>query len=132
MRCAVALVTPVEAANAAIPAELLPPARFAAASPALSWLVLMPADEARPDSASTACDCFAAAVDAGGFGGVADGVWGPDANAAVGTPIAAAGKTPATARRPLRTDMTHSFVRSDASQSSGTAQDEPSDDLKET
>src|SRR5262249_57266059 len=46
-RCAVAFGTPAAAANAAMPAALLPPARFAATRPDSSRLTLMPADDAR-------------------------------------------------------------------------------------
>jgi hypothetical protein len=111
-RCAVACDTPVAAAKAAIAAAVLPPACFAALSPACSWLTLIPADAASVlgesadadlladgDGAGACGDLLALGADAAGGVGLPDGEPGPDAKAAAGRAIAVAVMTPATARR---------------------------------
>src|SRR6266700_1398381 len=73
IRWAVAFDTPAEAANAAMPATLLPPARFAATSPACSRLTLVPADAARAVSWDrAAAELLALAADARGGAGLPD------------------------------------------------------------
>jgi hypothetical protein len=84
-----------------------------------------------------AADLLAADLLAAGLVAAADGAGLPDdvladAKAAVGTAIAVAAMTAATARRRLRTDMTLSFADRMPAQSSGPAQDRPSGRLKET
>src|SRR5262245_35557828 len=103
-RCAVGCDTPVDAAKAVIPAALLPPACFAAMSPARSWPTLIPADAASAGSGEGAGGLVALA-DACGDAGLPDGEPGPDANAAAGTAIAVAVMTPAMARRWCRANM---------------------------
>jgi hypothetical protein len=141
-RCAVACDTPVDAAKAAMLAAVLPPARFAAASPASSRLTLIPADAASAVSWDRAGDLMAAAwlaldlqalaAHACGGAGLPDGEPDPDANAAVGTAIAAAVMTPAMARRWCRTNMGRSSPRMGSPKCTDGAQDQPSKDLKET
>src|SRR5215475_14482338 len=103
-RCAVAWDTPVDAAKAVMPAAVLPPACFAAMSPARSWLTLIPADAASAGSGEGVGDLVALA-DACDDAGLPDGEPGPDANAAAGTAIAVAVMTPAMARRWCRANM---------------------------
>jgi hypothetical protein len=132
-RCAVACDTPVDAAKAAMPAAVLPPARFAAVSPACSRLTLIPADAATAGSGDgAAADLPALAADACGGAGLPDGEPDPDAKAAVGTAIAVAVMIPAMARRWCRTSMGRSCPRMESPKSTDGAQDRPSSDLKKT
>src|SRR5690242_20132860 len=109
-RCAVAWDTPVDAAKAVMPVAVLPPACFAAMSPACSWLTLIPADAASAGSGEGVGD-LAALADACGDAGLPDGEPGPDASAAAGTAIAVAVMIPAMARRRCRTSMGRSSSR---------------------
>src|SRR5215467_5506065 len=105
-RCAVACDTPVDEAKAAMPAAVLPPACFAAMSPASSWLTLIPADAASDGSGDGAAGdllapgdaCGGAGLlaldDACGGGVLLAGEPGPDANAAARSAIAVAVITP--------------------------------------
>jgi hypothetical protein len=108
-RCAVACDTPVDAVKAVMPAAVLPPACFAAVSPACSWLTLIPADAASAGSGEGVGDLVALAADAAGGVGLPDGE--PDASAAAGTAIAVAVMIPAMARRWCRTSMGRSSSR---------------------
>ena len=117
-RCAIAGDTPVDEAKAAMPAAVLPPARFMAASPDCSWLTLIPADAASAFSwgAAAAADLLALAADAFAGVGLADGELGPDANAAAGTVTAIVMEIPATARRWRGTNTRRSSLRMGFSQ----------------
>src|SRR3984885_12416973 len=73
MCCAVLCDTPAEAASAATPAGVLPPACFMAASPACSRSVVMPADAASAGSCGRAGDLPSPAAGAFGGAGLGDG-----------------------------------------------------------
>src|SRR5215471_20720226 len=124
-RCAVACDTPVDAANAVMPAAVLPPACFAAMSPACSWLTLIPADAASAGSGEGVGDLVALADACGGVD-LPDGEPGPDASATAGTAIAVAVTTPAMARRCCRANMGRSSSRKGHPKSTDGAQDRPS------
>src|SRR5262249_29406044 len=119
-RCAVACDTPVDEAKAVIPAAVLPPACFAAMSPAWSWLTLIPADAASAGSGEGNGDLVAPADACGGVG-LPDGE--PDASAATGTAIAVAVTTPAMARRWCRANMGRSCSRKGHPKSTDGGQD---------